>query len=143
LEDNFKNKLDILRAFWTKQNVHFNSGISQSFIDNFQNDFGFKFENNFLIYLTEINGFIDYGSDVAWFCFWDLDRMKIENSDASHPKELIWFSDHSINLCSFGFNKNDKKVYTHFDRSNDIIYIANNFSEFVDIYLDDPYKLIM
>ena len=143
MEDNFKNTVETLRAIWTKQGIVLNSGIPKSIIDNFQNDFDFKFENDFLIYLTEINGFIDDSSDEAWFCFWNLDKMKIENKDASHPKNLIWFSDHSINLCSFGFNKNDQKVYTHFDRRSEIIFIANNFSEFVDIYLDDPYKLIM
>jgi hypothetical protein len=143
LEENFKTKLALLRSFWAKQGIDLNTGIPKLDIDKFQTEFNFEFEDNFLAYITGINGFRDYSSDEAWFCFWSLDRMKIENTDNSHPKDLVWFADHSINLCSFGFDKNDRKIYTHFDRSSEIIFIANNFNDFIELYLENPYHLIM
>ena len=142
MEYNFKSKITALRTFWDKTGINLNAGISELLIDNFQNEICFTFEENFYIYLKEINGFIDFDSDNAWICFWDLQRIRIENSDESHPKDLVWFSDHSINLCSFGFHKIGKKIYTHFQHSEEIIFIANDFNEFIDMYLDDPLGLI-
>lgn len=142
MEYNFKSKLAALRTFWDKSGIRLNAGISELLIDNFQNEISYTFEENFYIYLKEINGFIDFDSDQAWFCFWDLQRMRIENSDNSHPRDLIWFSDYSINLCSFGFHKIDKKVYTHFQHSDKILLIANDFDEFIDMYLADANSLI-
>ena len=142
MEGNFKDKLQTLKAFWEKERVKLNSGASKTSIENFQEEFGFLFECNFIKYLNEIGGFFDDRSDDAWFCFWNLNRMRDENKDNSHPKELIWFSDHSINLCCFGFHKDDQKIYTHFSRSKEIIFIANDFSEFVELYLENPYQLI-
>ena len=92
MEYNFKSKVTALRTFWDKTGINLNAGISELLIDNFQNEICFTFEENFYIYLKEINGFIDFDSDNAWICFWDLQRIRIENSDESHPKDLVWFS---------------------------------------------------
>ena len=80
--------------------------------------------------------------DEDWFSFWAQNRMREENEDGSHPKDVIWFSDHSINLCSFGFHKTDGKVYTHYQTIEGIECVANSFSEFIDLYLKDPYLLL-
>ena len=78
-----------------------------------------------------------------FFSFWSVTQIKIENCYNSHPENVIWFADHFISLCSFGQYKVDQKIYIHLDKSNELYLIANSFSEFVDLYLADPYQLIL
>ena len=142
IREEFTDKLNKLIQLWTKQGVKLNPGIS---IDNFkklETDFTVSFEEDFHTYLTKVNGFVDFDSDEAWFSFWSQTRMREENEDGSHPIDVIWFSDYSINLCSFGFHKTDKKVYTHYQTIEGIECVANSFSEFIDIYLQDPNLLL-
>lgn len=138
IKADFTNKLNKLILLWTRQGVELNSGISTDNLKKLEADFSFSFEEDFHNYLKKINGFVDFDSDEAWFSFWSQNRMEEENKDCSHPKEVIWFSDYSINLCSFGFHKMDKRVYTHYQTIEGIECVANSFSEFVDIYLEDP-----
>ncbi len=140
MNQEFINKLDILISQWIKQ-VQVNPGIADDIIQKLESDIGFCFEEKFRYYLTKINGFKDLDSDESWFSFWSHTRIKDENG--THPKEVIWFADHSLSLCCFGFHKTDKKIYTHFDKQDEIILIANSFNEFIDIYLDNPYRLVL
>jgi len=138
----FKDKLNKLILHWRSQGIKLNTGISIDNIRNLEIDFGLQFEEAFSNYLTSVNGFVDFESDEAWFSFWSQARMREENEDGSHPKEIMWFSDHSINLCSFGFHKTDKKIYTHYQTIGGVEFIANSFTEFVDLYLEDAYLLL-
>lgn len=142
IKEEFTDKLNKLISLWTTQGVKLNSGISIDNLKKLETDFTFSFEEDFHIYLTKVNGFVDFDSDEAWFSFWSQSRMTEENQDGSHPQDVIWFSDHSINLCSFGFHKTDRKVYTHYQSIGGIECIANSFSEFIDSYLKDPYLLL-
>lgn len=139
---NFIFKLDTLITHWTNEGIKMNSGISQNAIRVFENEFGICFEDTFNTYLTRSDGFVDFESDQEWFSFWSIDRMKKENTDNSHPQCVVWFSDYSINLCSFGFHKTDKKIYVHFQHIDGIECVANTFSEFIDVYLEDPIILL-
>jgi hypothetical protein len=95
------------------------------------------------LYLKEINGFVDSGySDNEWFCFWAHDQIKEQNTNGYHPKDVIWFADHSLNLCVFGFHRLDKKIYTHYEKTDRLIFIANSFTEFIDVYLEDAFLLL-
>lgn len=139
----FTGTLDNLLLHWARQGIKINPGISEETINEIEKELNVNLEENFCKYLKRVNGFVDFESDKAWFSFWSITRMKEENSDRSHPENVFWFSDHAINLCSFGFHTTDKKIYTHFEKSNEILLIANSFSEFVDLYLADPYQLIL
>ncbi|MEI9943262.1 MAG: hypothetical protein WDN26_03500 [Chitinophagaceae bacterium] len=142
IKEEFTDKLNKLIPHWTKQGVQLNTGISIDNLKQLEIDFSFSFDEDFYTYLTKVNGFEDFDSDEAWFSFWSQNRIQEENGDASHPKEVIWFADYSINLCSFGFHKTDKKVYTHYQTIEGIECVTSSFSEFIDIYLQDPNLLL-
>ena len=139
----FTQTLDRLILHWATEGIKINQGISDETIKGFEKELDVYFEENFCSYLGRVNGFEDFDSDNAWFSFWSVTRMIEENIDKWHPKSVLWFADHAINLCSFGFHKTDKKIYTHFDKSNEIFLIANSFDEFVSLYLLDAYQLIL
>jgi hypothetical protein len=139
----FINKLDTLVVQCINDGIQLNSGISADLITQLEADFEFLFDINFKYYLQKINGFKDFDADDTMFTFWSYQRIIEENENGSHPAQVIWFADHSMNLCTFGFHKTDKKVYTHFDKRKEIIFIADSFSSFLDIYLDDPYRLVL
>lgn len=136
--EDFPDKLNRLILLWTKQGVQWNRGMPMAEVEKLGTHFGFLFDKDFLAYLAEVNGFEDSEWDKACFSFWSLNRMYEENGDASHLKDVIWFADYMINLCSFGFHKVDGKVYTHYQAIDGIECVANSFSEFIDIYLQDP-----
>lgn len=138
----FTDKLNRLISLWTKQGINLNPSISIAYIRNLEIELAFSFEEDFLTYLTKVNGFVDFDLDESWFSFWSHNRVREENKDGTHPKGVIWFSDYSINLCSFGFHKTDKKVYTHYQTIEGIECVANSFSEFIDAYLQDPNLLL-
>lgn len=142
IKQEFTNKPNKLILHWTKQGIKLKSGISIDNIKKLEADFEFSFEEDFYTYLTKADGFVDFDSDEAWFSFWSQNRMRKENEDGSHPNDVIWFSDHAINLCSFGFHKTDRKVYTHYQTIEGIECVANSFSDFIDLYLEDPYLLL-
>ena len=142
-DQKFTQTLDNLLLHWASEVIKINPGISEETINEIEKVFDVNFEENFCKYLKRVNGFEDFDADNAWFSFWSVTRMMEENIDKWHPKSVIWFADHAINLCSFGFHKTDKKIYTHFDKSNEIFLIANSFNEFVSLYLLDAYQLIL
>jgi hypothetical protein len=142
ISENFIDDLNFLILKWTNQGVKLNAGISLDCFTKMETDFNFSFEESFYNYLTNFNGFADFNSDEEWFSFWGDSRIKLENEDGSHPSDVIWFCDHSINLCSFGFHKTDKKIYTHYQHRENIECVAKNFYEFVEIYRKDPYLLL-
>ena len=142
MNQEFINKLNALIAYWTNEGIKLNTGIDDDLIKKLESDLGYCFDDNFKYYLQKVNGFADFESDESWFSFWSHTRIKDENS-STHPKEVIWFADHSLNLCSFGFHKTDRKIYTHFDKQDKIMFIVNSFNEFIDIYLDNPYLLVL
>lgn len=142
IKEDFTDKLNKLIPLWTRQGVNLNTGISIENLKKLEADFVFSFEEDFNTYMTKMNGFADFDSDEAWFSFWSQNRMREENEDGSHPKDVIWFSDYLINICSFGFHKTDKKIYAHHQTIEGIEHVANSFSEFIDIYLQDPNLLL-
>lgn len=139
--EKFIDDLNISFLKWTNQ-VKINSGISIDRFKKMEADFNFSFEESFYIYLTKINGFAEYDSDEEFFSFWPDTRIKEENEDGSHPKDVIWFCDHMINLCSFGFHKTDKKIYTHYQHNESIECVADTFYEFIELYNKDPFLLL-
>jgi len=139
----FINKLDTLVVQWINDGIQLNSGISADHIKQLQADLVFSFDANFKYYLQKINGFTDFDGDDTMFTFWSHHRIIEENKNGSHPAQVIWFADHSLNLCTFGFHKTDRKVYTHFANTKELSFIADSFSSFIDIYLDDPYRLVL
>ena len=142
-DQNFIKTLDEAIINWLDDGIKLNAGVSAETIKHFENEINFIFEDDFAQYLNKVNGFIDYSSGESWFSFWSLSRIKFECESKSHPEKFIWFADHSLNLCSFGFSKNDGKIYTHFDNSSDIMFITHSFHQFVRLYLEDPYQLIL
>jgi hypothetical protein len=139
----FINTLNLLISKWENEKIQLNTGISNAHIEKLESDLGFCFGEEFKYYLQKANGFIGFYADEAWFCFWSDTRIKEENKDGTHPGEVIWFADHSLNLCSFGFHKTDKKIYTHFDKQDKIMLIAESFNDFIDVYIDNPFRLIL
>jgi hypothetical protein len=142
ISEKFMDDLNFLVLKWTNQGVKLNEGISLDSYTKLETDFNYSFEKSFYNYFTKFNGFADFDSDEEWFSFWADTRIKEENEDGSHPKDVIWFCDHSINLCSFGFHKIDKKIYTHYQHNESIECVADTFYEFVEIYRKDPYLLL-
>ena len=142
IKQSFTDKLNKLISHWTAQKIQLNSGLTIDNIKTLESDLEFPFEEDFHTYLKKVGGFVDFGSDEAWFSFWSQNRMREENEEGSHPKDVIWFSDHSINLCSFGFHKTDRKVYTNYQTIGRMECVANSFMEFVDLYLENPYQLL-
>ncbi|WP_207532445.1 hypothetical protein [Desertivirga arenae] len=137
------NKLEELISHWDRKNIRLNSGIAYHTIRQFENEFEFSFEDDFFIdYLLRINGFEDFEWDENLFSFWSLDRMREENSDGYHSSDAIWFCDHSINLCSFGFSKTDNKIYTEYQTLGAFQPVASSFDEFIRLYLKDPNSLL-
>lgn len=134
--------LDTLIAYWTKEGPEIKPGLLHEDIKQLEADLSFHFEPGFNQYLQRANGFADFDSDKEWFCFWEQKRIIEENNNSRHPKEVVWFADHSLNLCCFGFHRVDKKVYTHYDHRNELMHIADSFIEFVNLYLQDPYQLL-
>lgn len=142
IKKDFTDKLIKLIPLWAEQGVQLNTGISINDLKQLEIDFAFSFDEDFHAYLKNVNGFMDFDSDEAWFSFWSQNRMQEENSDDSHPKNVIWFADYSINLCSFGFHKVDRKVYTHYQTIEGIECVASSFSEFIEMYMQDPNLLL-
>lgn len=139
----FTNKLDLVMAYWAKEGIQMSNGIDDSLIKKLEADLGFCFDDNFKYYLKKVNGFIDFDWDSAMFTFWSDTRIKEENENGRHPKQVVWFADHSLNLCAFGLHKMDRKIYTHFDHQEKIMFIADSFSDFLGIYLDEPFRLVL
>lgn len=141
MDNSFTNKIDELIAVWTNAGIQINKGITADEIASCEKALNFTFDEDFWLYLTKLNGFEDFDSDKAWFSFWSVDRIRKEYGDC-HPLELVCFADHSINLCSYGFHKTDKKVYIHFQTIEGIEVVADTFTEFINTYSVDPYNLL-
>ena len=140
--ERFKENLNFLIQKWTNHGINLNKGISLDSFKKMESDLNFSFEESFHNYLTKHNGFEDFDSDEEWFSFWADSRIKVENEDESHPREVIWFCDHAINLCSFGFHKIDKKIYTHYQHIEGIECVSKDFEEFIEMFRKDPYLLL-
>lgn len=136
------NRVNKLVEYWGNQKVKLNPGISIDNLKKLESELEFSFEDSFCYYLSKVNGFINCDVDKEMFSFWSDVRMKEENTDNSHPKEVIWFSDYSINLCSFGFHKVNRKVYIHYQTIAGIECVANSFEDFINVYLKDPVLLL-
>ena len=142
-DSGLSNGLGELVMNWNRENIKLNSGISHDAIKQFQVEFDFSFEEDlFVEYLLKINGFVDFEWDKNLFSFWSIDRMREENIDRYHSSDAIWFCDHSINLCSFGFGKTDNKIYTEYQTIGAFQPVANSFKEFISLYLKDSYLLL-
>lgn len=137
----FENTIVILIQHWTVQKIQLNQGLSIELVKKLERDFDFVFEDSFYTYLKKVDGFKKFESDEAWFSFWSSTRMKEEN-EGSHPRNVIWFLDHSLNLCCFGFHRENKNIYTRYENSDDLVFVADSFSEFINLYLKDPYLLL-
>lgn len=137
----FIDDLDFLIVKWKNQ-VEVNHGISFGDFKKLEDDFSFSFEEAFYTYLSRINGFKDYNSDKEWFSFWSDSRIKIENEEGLLPSSVIWFCDHMINLCCFGFHKVDKKIYINYQHTESTECVADTFYEFIELYRKDPVLLL-
>jgi len=138
--EDFNEKLKKLALQWKREPVKLNKGVSAQDIHRLETKVNFKFEEDFRAYLLEYNGFWDFDSDNEFFSFWSIERIEVELND--HPSNLMCFSDYCINLCSYGINLNDGKIYSHFQHQNKLHFISNTFSEFVDLYLFDSDELV-
>lgn len=138
----FSDKLEYLIQFWLNQNIKLNVGNDIIDIEIIEKEFTYLFDDDFKTYLLKLDGFVENEWDFEMISFWSVEKMRSENLDNYHPSSLLCFADYSINVCSFGFNKMDRKIYTHFQGSNELIFIADSFSEFVDIYINNSLDLI-
>ncbi len=143
MSNTFPEKINTLISYWATQDlINLNEGASDDSILELEKDVGFTFEEDFKTYLKTANGFQNFDSDDHWISFWSIDRIREELND-HHPKELICFSDYSINLCSFGFHRKNKKVYIHYQTIEGFKFLADSFHEFIDLYLDNPDQKII
>lgn len=118
-----------------------NSGFNPEALLEFESGLDFRLDYDFKEYLSKVNGFVDYTSDPDFFSFWSVERMQ-EPIYAGAP-ELLCFADYFISLQYFGYSKEDGKIYSFFQFQKELCPIADNFTEFIKMYLKDPFKLLM
>jgi hypothetical protein len=141
VDNDLRSLLSKLISAWDKDGLEVNKGISDYHIESLEKEVNYNFDVDFKEYLRQINGLEDFEWDKELFSFWSIDRIKSEYGDC-HPLELICFADYNINVCSYGFNIQDRKVYSHYQHTEGLHFISNSFTEFIDLYLNDSDCLV-
>lgn len=142
MDPSFQDTLDQVITTWKTHGVACNPGASDTLLAAFEEAMAFSCAPAFAAYLRRVNGFTDCDWDGAMFSFWSTERIAQEAADG-HPAELLCFADHCINLCSFGFRRqNDPAIYLHYQHQEGIVAVADSFHDFLKRYLLDPYSLL-
>ncbi|MBW4888896.1 SMI1/KNR4 family protein [Mucilaginibacter sp. HMF5004] len=127
---------------WTIEGLKLNPAVTVADIANAEEQIGFSFPDDFKqLYLT-VNGFVDFEfRGFFMLSLWSLERIL---ADYDKTKELIMFSDHSISLCQYGFNKNKTglfRAWTH-HQQGPVDFIAESFRQIIELINSDSQLLL-
>ncbi|MFK7899355.1 MAG: SMI1/KNR4 family protein [Cyclobacteriaceae bacterium] len=125
-------------------NISLNEGINPSVISTLSKIFDFNFPQDFIDFYTKVNGFSGYqGFDGHHI--WDTTKIEKEALIFSMNYDMIPFSD-SVLFCPWiGFSKQNGKVYKGYGAATEFnektIFVAETFTDFLELYLADSDKL--
>src|SRR5262245_9005382 len=151
-----------LRNYWSSIGVRLGSGVSQPALKSFESNYGVEFPEDFHDYISTIGGMEEGFSDSNLVSFWLFDQIKsvpemlthfagIPNYSriGKHLKEpdsyfvfadfLIWSHVYAIKLNSNQSEKNQILWICGSEHKQ----IAESFSIFLQMYLDDPESLFI
>jgi hypothetical protein len=130
-----KHRFEELIAYWKRLGLKTNGGADLDAIQALEDHVNFRFPTDFKAYLLQVNGMVDFEWDKEMISFWSIDRMRREFDEV--PSTPVCFADFLISSHAYGFYPNEEKVYTNYGPDS----IANSFTEFIDLYLNDGSKL--
>jgi hypothetical protein len=121
---------------WNTEGLQLNPPASASDIEKAEACLSFHFPEDFKELYSIVNGFADFEIRGFMLSLWSLDRI-IDDYTAS--KKFIMFSDFSISVCQYGFDK-DKigvfKAYTHHQQGSYEL-VTESFQEMIELINTD------
>ncbi len=121
---------------WKAQDIKPNQPASDEKILHLMKLTGFRFPDDFISYLKEVNGFGQDSFDKDLITFWPIDLIITEFEKENTG--IVNFADYLNDSHRYGFLNGDDRIYIDYP----LTQIADNFSDFIDKYLNEPNSLI-
>jgi|ERR1044072_2229116 hypothetical protein len=143
-----------LKQHWTRHDISIEPGVSESDLKAFEQKYKISLPEDLHSYFVSVNGMSPGVSDDSLIRFWMLNEIKPISEGAPEyagqnyieaADSVFLFADYCIWSHAFGIRLSSEEK----EQSNTVfiigfepaIPIANSFSEFVDIYLQDKERL--
>jgi hypothetical protein len=143
-----------LQRHWTDTKAGITTApLSEEAISGLEQKYGIRLPDDFRDYLVHSCPTDDWPSDNNMICWWPLaciknivdecERRITNDTIARDAARYLFFADYSIwcwawaIACGDDANRGRVAVIS----GNDV-FVADSFAQFVDAYIDDPFKLV-
>ena len=140
---------ETLKQYWLRQEIKLNLGVSEIELCAFESKYNVYLPKDFKNYLSTVNGFVDSSMDEELFTFLPLNEIEplsISWSQSPEAKSYFIFADFLISSHVYAIkltkdSKFDNPIFVDFN-DNHPTQIAHSFTEFIQSYLENDYKLL-
>ena len=138
-----------LKQFWLRQNIKLRRGASETELREFEQKYSILLPDDLKDYFSMVDGFDDWGCDENVITFLPLAEVlpssKTWALEVPDADSYFAFADYSIKchlymICLRNDLSLGNPVFIAYDRNPE--QIAGSFSEFVQGYLADDYKVL-
>lgn len=140
---------ECLKQFWLHDGIKLQRGVSEAELREFEQKYNLLLPDDLKDYFSTVNGFADSGCDENLITFMPLAEVLPSSQawvlEVPDADSYFVFADYSISCHVYMIRlRNDlsfgNPVFIAYDRNPE--QIAGSFSEFVEGYLADNYKVL-
>jgi hypothetical protein len=121
---------------WRQEELEINPPAPIKSIKNAESILNFRFPPDFKGLYLSVNGFVNFEQRGFMLSLWSIERIV---DDYDPAKKFIMFSDYSLSVCQYGFDRNKTgifKAYTH-HQQGPVQFVAESFKELIRLFNDD------